>query len=225
MSKGRSLFGFNPDALATFYNAQRAFQDIRDRLQTRTEMMRVLDFGSGAFGCGRALLSSILRPNNAKVFLYDPHVEVRLPTPGLAQVIDDRGLDRLGAVDWINLSYVISHIDTEQEMRSMLERLHGQFPEATITVIDYTLRSRSKVDALDILNRSEAERIERTAMADDDRFLDLHTRMNADSIHKILAEAGIGVTNGINIAPDESHYLAEAEPQRHEHGYFTFGAY
>lgn len=215
--------GFHPEALSTFFKARDAFEEIRDRLQARQQILNVLDYGSGAFGCGRALLGSILKPTNAKVYLYDPEVHIRQSPSLLTEVIDRQGLSTIETLDWINLSYVFSHMQSEQEMRQTLEMLRGQFPEATITVIDYTLRNRTKVDALEILTRSEAERNERILIGDDDRFVDMHARMDVERLHRLARDSGITIANSLPIAADGSHHLIEAEPEHAANSYYTFG--
>lgn len=148
----------------------------------------VLDVGSGRYGSGRVNLENALIKIPSKIMLHDPHESVQPSYNAKTVVIDDRELTRLheDEIDWINLSYVLSHVG---DMRAAVDTVIGltsRFPNAMVTVTDYTLKDRDKSTAMDVLTQTNVERQERMLFADDEAFLATHMAHTKYTIEKIL---------------------------------------
>ena len=188
--------------------AGRLAREERDRVS-------VLDVGSGRHGAGRVHLQQAYRNGGATVMLYDPLETVVPSSMRNVLVLDDAAFRRLRAedVDWINLSYVLSHSKEPREAIALITGLTERFPRAHVSVTEYTLLSRARVDALEVLTQSNAERAEREAFGNDDAFVGMHSRYSRYALEKIFTNvAYMKVTESAHVDRSNGRAFVSARP-------------
>ena len=166
--------------------------------------LRILDYGSGEYGTGRAAWECVVHATRHQLFLFDPLASIRLPVNENVHVIDSERFRGLAPVDIINLSYVLNCMPPEHA-QDILSVLHTRFPDATVLIIDYTIGTRRGL--LDLL-QSDAERRYRRIMGEEE-FARTRTQYAWKDFRALLRNAGIAM-NGQSIVPLDTHAMRTA---------------
>jgi hypothetical protein len=150
--------------------------------------VRALDVGSGPYGAGRVNMQCALHDTKGTLLLHDPGTAPERRPGTKVRVIDDARLAALGAddVDWVNFSYVLSHAGDVRRATALVMEMTGRFPNAIVTVTDYTLLGRGTPEALAVLTQSEAERRERERVGNDESYVAMHARYSRYLLERML---------------------------------------
>lgn len=190
------------------------YHTIRNDLLLKRGSITAIDFGSGRYGFGRAALHSMIPPQNGSIMLYDPYVNIEPSHRPHARIVRPEEIVSIDpeSIDWVNLTYVLSHMQTFNEAEHLLTDLKARFPKAVITVCDYLLKNRDRAHQIDVLTQTKAERDEREAMNDDEAFIGLHARHTLDSLVDVQRKAGYTVLHAQNLGKEASRGLCFSTP-------------
>jgi|GEM_PF-5208614 len=121
-------------------------------LQRERGFIVALDIGSGRYGAGRANLENALFGIDASIMLHDPHEKVERGYTKKVSVLSDTAMNRLQEedVDWVNMSYVLSHASDTKKAVDIVMETTRRFPRAVVTVSDYTLLNRTREEVLNV---------------------------------------------------------------------------
>lgn len=181
--------GTSNEALLSHERISRCMNHIaRDLSDKRTQPIAALDIGSGLYGTGRIHLMHALHNTPSRIYLHDPHEHVERSTTENVIVLTDNEEAALGAddVDWINFSYVLTHMKDVRAAVELVTKAKARFPNAIVTAADYTLLNRPDEQALSVLTQTNAERRERTNMGDDTTYISMHSRFSRYALEKIF---------------------------------------
>jgi hypothetical protein len=190
------------------------YSGIRSDLLRERGSITAIDFGSGHYGFGRMALHSVIQPPSGSIMLYDPFVEIEPSTRSHTRIVEQDEIPSIHpeTIDWVNLTYVLSHLKTFDDAEHLLADLRTRFPRAVITVCDYLLKNRDRAHQLDVLTQSNAERKERDAMRDDEAFIGLHARHTLDSLLEVQRAAGYTILHAQSLGRHASRGLSFAQP-------------
>jgi hypothetical protein len=172
-------------AFQSFLHTRPLLEHVVDEIKTRNGSVGVLDYGTGRYGVGRAVLESLTK-DSGHLYLYDPHTDIERSTRDNVDIVPfylDPKSHKLPHVDLVNLSYVLCCMSAE-EAEITLESLRMSYPHAIFTVVDYILAHRSKTQVLTLLNTNQ-ERNWLEQMGEDS-FLETHMRFDFDSLIHLI---------------------------------------
>lgn len=160
----------------------------RDLQRERAKPIAALDVGSGRYGTGRIHLMHALHDIPSTIYLHDPHEHVERSNFPNVRVLTDQEEAALRGddIDWINFSYVLTHMKDVRAAIELVTKAKARFPKAFVTTADYTLLNRPDDEALGVLTQTNAERRERTNMADDAKYISMHSRFSRYALEKIF---------------------------------------
>lgn len=157
--------------------------------------LNILDFGSGRYGIGRALLENQINQYGDRMYLYDPYTDVKRSVN--SQVFVAENLDNIPEnIDFINISYVLCSMEPD-EARQALSDLKNRFNRAEIFVLDYVLNGREEL--INLLQSNEECKWRQ--IQGEKEFRRTRTRFTAGSLKAALMESGL------EIIFDGLHYL------------------
>ncbi|MDD4318779.1 MAG: hypothetical protein PHW10_00405 [Candidatus Peribacteraceae bacterium] len=178
--------------LGNFYEESLAAIPDNRRPARQNDPVEVLDFGTGENGVSRIIFQSILT-NRGRLALFDkPDVPIHFPRDAhvrIAQAHEVYGYP-MPPFDLVNLSYVLCCLGNEDPALTLL-LLQEYHRRALFSVVDYTMRGRSREETLALLN-SASERRWQKRMGED-AFVAARTRHTADSLRSLLEDASFDI--------------------------------
>ncbi|HAI98644.1 TPA: hypothetical protein DCL30_03875 [Candidatus Peribacteria bacterium] len=167
----------------------RAIVQVRHRSKAALEL---LDFGCGVRGISRVILEGVSHDTD-RLHLFDPYANI-MPSPQsnvhIASTQDVHGDNRI-PFDVVSLSYVLCCIETEEQAHSLLRKLRLSQPQAVTVIIDYTLRNRSNMEVLHLLNSREEQKWKESMGKDS--FAETRRRFTPASLEAFVRDAGYDV--------------------------------
>lgn len=179
--------------LQAFYNFQDICADLMQTTRDRYGTAHILDFGTGRYGVGRAIMEPKLQKGD-ELALYDPKAEISEPIqPDHVHIVDDRMALTYtdGRFNIVNISYVLCLLEPE-EARKILSDLSLAHPYAKFLITDYVLRGRENL--LEVLNSKEENKWR--ASIGEEEFRRTHARFDASSLAELVENSGFSKPSG-----------------------------
>lgn len=173
--------------LEAFFNFQDICLGLMDDIRAKTGHLNILDFGSGRYGVGRAVMEPKMNPGE-ELALYDLNPISSPIRPDIAHIVGEHEALRYtnGRFNMVNLSYVLCHMEPV-EARMILSDLAFAHPNAQFLVTDYVLRGREEL--LPFLDSSQEQKWrERQG---NEEFRRTHVRFDPNSLEKLMIESGL----------------------------------
>jgi len=169
-----------------FFNFQDICLGLMDEIRKKTGHLNILDFGSGRYGVGRAIMEPKMNPGE-ELALYDIDTISSPVRTGTTHIVDTEVA--LGYTDGrfniVNLSYVLCHIEPD-EAKGILSDLGLAHPNAQFLITDYVLSGREEL--LELLNSSEEEKWRSRQGAEE--FRRTHVRFDPNSLERLMVRSG-----------------------------------
>ncbi len=178
----------NGSHMEAFFNYEGICRGMMDMIRKKTGGLKILDFGTGHYGMGRAVMEPNMK-SGEELALYDPSADIANPIRSdRVHIVGEREAMLSGGVDFdmVNISYVLCHLEPE-EARRILQDLVFAHPNAKFLVTDYVLKGRENL--LVLLNAHEEEKWKKRMGSEE--FDRTHSRFDAESLESVLVDGGL----------------------------------
>lgn len=173
--------------MEAFFNFQDICLGLMNDLRAKTGHLNVLDFGSGRYGVGRAIMEPKMNPGE-ELALYDLHSissPIRTDTTRIVGTHEAMKYTD-GRFNMVNLSYVLCHIEPN-EARAILSDLAFAHPNAQFLITDYVLRGREEL--LQLLDSSQEKKWK--MHQGQEEFRRTHVRFDPNSLERLIVDSGL----------------------------------
>jgi|GEM_PF-5160070 len=149
--------------------------------------LQIIDYGTGRKGLARVILQRYLKESD-QLQLFDPHARIHPPAITDSN-IKITSLDTLeyDNIDLVSLSFVLCCLQLD-ECRELLLHIKSKFPRAKLFVLDYILKDRSELEAIQVLQH-DTHNDESDGVLNQ-HFCELHKKFNLIGLTDTLENTG-----------------------------------